>query len=129
MSAENVLVVDDEKIIGVAFSRALSEKGFQVDAVLSGEEALIAVTKKRYDLIFIDKSMPGMDGIETCRVVKKLSPESIAIFMTGSFDKDNIIKEAEFVKAGGRTYYLYKPFAQGELQEVALKALREKDNK
>jgi len=129
MSAENILVVDDEKIIGVAFNRALSEKGFHVDAVLSGEEALIAVTKKRYDLIFIDKSMPGMDGIETCRAVKKLSPESIAIFMTGSFDKDNILKEAEFVKAGGRTYYLYKPFAQGELQEVAVKALSEKENK
>ena len=66
------------------------------------------------------------NGIEACREIKKLSPDSIAIFMTGQFDKTNIIKEAQFVDAGGRTFYLYKPFAAGELLEVIQKALSEK---
>jgi len=126
MSTENILVVDDERIIGTAFETALGDKGYNVDSVLNAEEALIAVTKKKYDLVFIDKTMPGMDGIEACREIKKLSPESIAVFMTGCFDKHNIIKEQQFVDAGGRTYYLYKPFARGELLEVVIKALSEK---
>lgn len=123
MSAEKILVVDDEPIIGIAFQRELGEKGYDVDSVLSGEEALKAVKQKKYDIIFIDKVMPGMDGIETCRKIKYISPDSIAIFMTGLFDKENILKEAQFVAAGGRTYYLYKPFSQGELLEVIQKAL------
>ena len=127
MSAENILIVDDEEIIGIALERELSEKGYHIDYVLSGEEALKAVQNKKYDIVFIDKKMPGMDGIETCREIKKLSPLSIAIFMTGLFDQNNIFKEQQFVQAGGRTYYLYKPFSQGEVQEVILKALNEKD--
>jgi len=127
MSNENILVVDDEALIGISFEREFSDKGFHVDCVLCGEEALRLVNLKKYDLIFIDKSLPGIDGIETCRQIKKISPDSIAIFMTGSFDKDNIIKEQEFVAAGGRTFYLYKPFAIGEVQEVVRKALNEKN--
>ncbi|MBF0489647.1 MAG: response regulator [Candidatus Omnitrophica bacterium] len=71
--------------------------------------------------------MPGIDGIETCREIMKLSPDSICIFMTGKFEKNNILKEAEFIDAGGKTYYLYKPFAIGELEEVIQKALSEKN--
>lgn len=125
MSGENILVVDDEPIIGTAFKVELGGSGYHVDSVLSGEEALKAVKQKKYDLVFIDKTMPGMDGIEACREIKKLSPDSIAIFMTGLFDKANTNKEAQFLAAGGRTYFLYKPFAQGELQEVVKKALIE----
>lgn len=123
MSAENILVVDDEAIIGIGFDRTLSPKGYHVESVLSGEEALVAVQKKKFDLVFIDKTMPGMDGIATCREVKKLSPDSICIFMTGLLDKANTLQEQAFVDAGGRTYYLYKPFAAGELEEVIRKAL------
>ena len=128
MSAEKILVVDDEPVIGISFEREFSEKGYNVDSVRSGQEALLAVKNKKYDIVFIDKIMPGMDGIETCREIMKISPDSIAIFMTGSFDKDNIIKEQQFVAAGGRTYYLYKPFAEGEVHGIILKALSEKKN-
>jgi CheY-like chemotaxis protein len=125
MAGESILVVDDEPLIGTAFKRELSQKGYNVDCVLSGEEAVKAATQKKYHIGLIDKDMPGMDGIETCRQIKKISPDSILIFMTGLFDKQNIVKEQQFVEAGGRTYYLYKPFAQGEVQEVILKALSE----
>ncbi|MBF0123410.1 MAG: response regulator [Candidatus Omnitrophica bacterium] len=126
MATKNVLVVDDEAIIGIGFDRALTEYGYQVDSALSGAEALEAVKKKKYDLVFIDKMMPVMDGIETCRGVKKVSPDSICIFMTGLFNKENILKEMAFIEAGGRTYYLYKPFSSSELLDVAQKALGEK---
>ncbi|MEI6438493.1 MAG: response regulator [Candidatus Omnitrophota bacterium] len=126
MAQESILVVDDESIIGLTFDRALVKKGYHVDSVLSGEAALEVVQKKKYDLVFIDKMMPGMDGIETCREIKKLSPDSVCIFMTGQFDRNNILKEQRFVEAGGRTYYLYKPFFEGEMVSVIQKALGEK---
>ncbi len=127
MSAENILVVDDEPIIGIGFKRELDGKGYNVDSVLSGGEALKAVKLKKYDIVFIDKILPGMDGVETCKALKKVSPDLICIFMTGHFSKENVLKEAQFVEAGGRTYYLYKPFVQGEVQEIIQKALSEKD--
>ena len=123
MAAESILVVYDEKIIGTWFDREFSGKGYHVESVLNGEAAVNAVKKIQYDLVFIDKDMPGMDGIETCRAIKRLSPASICIFMTGKFDKDNTLQESEFLDAGGRTYYLYKPFGEGEIQDVILKAL------
>ena len=123
MPSENILVVDDEALIGIAFEREFSDKGYHVDYVLNGEDALEAVKAKKYDLIFIDKKMPGIDGVETCQRLKMISPDSIAIFMTGSFDKDNKIKEQQFVDAGGRTFYLYKPFARGEVLAVIQKVL------
>lgn len=125
MAAENILVVDDEPLIGTAFQRELGERGYQVDCVLSGEAAVEAVKQKKYHLALIDKNLSGMDGIETCRAIKKISPDSILVFMTGHFDKENTLKEQAFVAAGGRTYYLYKPFATGELQDVVQKALQE----
>lgn len=123
----NILVVDDEKVVGIGFQRELSEASYNVDTVLSGEEAVKAVGKKRYDIVFIDKVMPGIDGIETCREIMKIRPDSICIFMTGRFDKESSIKEAQFMAAGGKTYYLYKPFASGEILDVVKKAL--KDNR
>ena len=120
-----ILVVDDDRQVHDIFALRLKDEGYRIDYVFSGEEALKVVKVERYDLVFIDKFMPGMDGIESCREIKKVSPDSILIFMTGSFDKESTIKEAQFVDAGGRTYYLYKPFAQGELQEVIKKALND----
>jgi len=123
---KQILVVDDEKIIGTAFKRELGREGYEVDSVLSGEEALEIVKLKKYALIFVDLIMPGMDGIQTCRAIKEISPDSIIVFMTGRIDKGTIFKEIEFTRAGGKVYYLYKPFLEGELLEVTRKALGDK---
>jgi len=123
---EKILVVDDEKIIGTAFKRELSKEGYEVDSVLSGEEALEMVKLKNYALIFVDLIMPGIDGIQTCKAIKEISPDSIIVFMTGRIDKDTIFKEIEFTRAGGKVYYLYKPFVEGEILAVTRKAIGNK---
>jgi len=79
--------------------------------------------KKRYDIIFIDLVMPEMNGIETCKAIKKVSPDSIPIFFTGKISTDINDKEIEFMNAGGEVYYLYKPFEEGVILETARKAL------
>ena len=127
MAGEKILVVDDTKIVCLGFQKELTREGYEVDYVLSGEEALGKVRSKEYDLIFMDMVMPGgMDGITTCRAIKEIKPDVILVFMTGKLDKDLTSKEAEFTKAGGKVYYLYKPFSEGEILEVTQKALAER---
>jgi len=126
MAEEKILVVDDEKIVGTAFKRELGREGFEVDIASDGEKALEMAKVKKYDLIFVDMIMPGINGVQTCRALKEISPGSTTIFMTGYVDKETIFREIEFTKAGGKIYYLYKPFGEGEILSVTKKALSEK---
>lgn len=127
MPGENILIVDDEPLVCKGLERELTRANYYVDTVLGGAEAVSAVQRKQYDVVLIDKNMPGMDGIETCRQIKNVCPDSACIFMTGLFDKENILKEMAFVVAGGRTYYLYKPFSEGEVLDSIQKVLGEKN--
>lgn len=126
MNGEKILVIDDVKIEVVALEEELSQEGYEVDTALSGQEALEMVKSKKYDLIFIDLVMPGMDGIQTCKAIKKIIPDTVSIFFTGKVSADTTKKEIDFINAGGEIYYLYKPFAEGEILETAKKALAEK---
>jgi CheY-like chemotaxis protein len=107
----------------VFLSGAGTAHGFVVDCVLSGEEALGKARQVQYDLAFIDYYLPGMNGVEVCRELKKVSPRTIMIFFTGTVGNGVLDKEDEFVKAGGRVAWLYKPFMDGELLRVAQEAL------
>ena len=125
MSAR-VLVVDDEEVTHVFFKKELERAGYEVEKALSGEEALEKVKSNPYDVIFIDSIMPGTVGVETCHLIKKVSPDSVLIFMTGKLRPDPILKEAASLQAGGKVFSLYKPFADGEILEITQKALAEK---
>lgn len=128
MAGEKILVIDDEKIVCTSFERALGDAGYEVDSALSSEAALRKVEKKEYDVIFIDYVLPGdTDGVKVCKAIKEISPDSIAVFMTGKFDKDTTWKEVSFIEAGGKTYSLYKPFASGEILKITKQALTERD--
>ena len=123
MDRNKVLVVDDADIVCAAFKAELTQEGFEVDGALSGKMALKMAKAKEYALIFIDMVMPKMDGIQTCKSLKKVSPDSVMIFMTGHVEGELTAKELKFQEAGGKLYYLYKPFVEGEILEVTKKAL------
>jgi CheY-like chemotaxis protein len=127
MAGEKILVVDDDKIIQALFQGELGPKGYEVDAALCGEEALEKVKQKKYDLVFMDFVLPGMDGIKTCQAVKKIAPDSEIVFMTGWVSDGMTYKEVKFMEAGGKVYYLYKPFIEGEIIATVNKALAEKN--
>lgn len=126
MANEKILVVDDAEIVCTAFERELGQEGYEVDSAPDGENALEKAKSKQYDLIFIDLVMPGINGIETCRAIKEVSPETVLVFMTGNVSKNTTWDEVEFSKAGGKVYYLYKPFSNNEIIEVAKQALSER---
>lgn len=126
MANEKILIVDDEDVLCLALQRLLSEAGYETDFAISGEKSLKMAEAKMYDLIYVDATMPGMDGIETCRALKKVTPDSEIVFITGNFKVDPIQKEIDFIKAGGKTFTLYKPFSEDEILSVTKKVLLKK---
>jgi CheY-like chemotaxis protein len=129
MVATNILVVDDTPIECLALYKELESEGYSVDTATSGDEALQKVRVKDYDIVFVDLVMPGMDGVETCKSIKKEKSGPVAILMTGHVETGLREKEVEFVKAGGEYYCLYKPFLPGELAQAAKRALQQKFKK
>jgi CheY-like chemotaxis protein len=123
MAEKKILVVDDVEIVFSAFKQELEREGFEVDTALNGEAAVEKVKEKEYDVVFIDMVMPGLDGIQTCRAIKEVSPAARLVAMTGQIHRGLASKELEFVKAGGKIYYLYKPFQSGEILQVTREAL------
>ncbi|HLF18734.1 MAG TPA: response regulator [Candidatus Omnitrophota bacterium] len=123
MSAKKILIVDDEKLVGIALIKELEEDGYEVESVTSGEAALEKIRKMTYDLIFVDLVMPGMNGAETCQKIKELSPDTEIVCFTGTYDKHIIERQMDFVAAGGRLYFLYKPFREGYIKKAVQKAL------
>ncbi|MEI6438492.1 MAG: response regulator [Candidatus Omnitrophota bacterium] len=121
ITGKNILIVDDDPSVCIGLEMEVSRANYHVDTVSGGAEALERVRLKKYDLAFIDKCMPGMDGLETCREIKKICPDLIVIFMTGGHS----VPEAELSAAGGKSC-LYKPFLQGEVLGAIQKALGKK---
>ncbi len=92
-----VLVVDDEEIVRFVFSETLVEKGFSVIAAQDGGEALARLASGGIDAVLLDLKMPGMDGIETMKLMKELDPDVPVIMVTAFGD---ISTAVEAIKLG-----------------------------
>ena len=68
MTSARILVVDDEPQIRRVMRSALTAEGYEVHDARTGEQALESVRTQRFDLILLDINMPGMGGLETCRI-------------------------------------------------------------
>lgn len=117
---KNVLIVDDEETVGIGMSEMLKDAGFDASYVTSGEKAIEAMSQKPYGLVFMDMVMPGMDGLETFRSIKRLNPEARVVLFTGYFkDADKSIYEG--VREGMIDVYIRKPFFTDEIVQTARK--------
>ena len=67
----DILIVDDEESIGVGMTETLKDAGYNVRYVTSGAEAIEAVRKKPYGLVFMDIVMPGINGLDAFRRIKQ----------------------------------------------------------
>jgi len=106
MSGIRVLLVDDEVEFTASMSRVLRRRGFDVEVADNGLAALPLVAGKAFDVVVLDVKMPGMDGIQALQEIKRLSPETRVLVLTGHFS----IGEEEELSAGGAYAYLLKPF-------------------
>ncbi len=101
----NVLVVDDDEDVGYLFERLLGGPQ-EVTVATDGYDALEKAREKKFDLIFIDVRLPGMDGVETLRRLKEVAPDAVVIMMSGH-EVSNEVKEAF---SAGAQDFLAKPF-------------------
>ncbi|MEN2665880.1 response regulator YycF [Listeria aquatica] len=110
MSEKKVLVVDDEKPIADIVKFNLNKEGFDVYCAYDGDEALELVEEVQPDLILLDIMLPGRDGIEVCREVRKKYDMPI-IMVTA---KDSEIDKVLGLELGADDY-VTKPFSNREL--------------
>ena len=118
-----VLVVDDEKDFVEMFSLRLKEVGIPVMAAYSGQECMDVLTKSDIDVVILDIKMPGMDGIETLREIKKRHPLVEVILLTGHGAVDTAV---EGMKSGAFDY-LNKPADFDDLVHKLQEARKRKE--
>ena len=88
-----VLIVDDEKLLCEAMTDILEFKGYEIDSVNSGHDAIARVKDKFFDVILMDIKMPEMNGVEAFNKIKEISPETVVIMMT-AYSLENLINDA-----------------------------------
>jgi len=115
-----ILIVDDEESIGVGISEILKDEGFEAAYVINGEDAVKAVRDKDYSLVFMDIVMPGMNGLEAYREIKKVRPNARVVLFTGYFrDAENVILQG--IEEGMIDEFIRKPYFAEEIVRSARK--------
>ncbi|HAY23213.1 MAG TPA: sigma-54-dependent Fis family transcriptional regulator [Desulfobacterales bacterium] len=116
---ENILLVDDDEGLIHFLHRFFVRQGYGVCACSSGQAALERIAGEQFDLILLDYKMPGLNGLDTLREVRRLQVKTPVIIMTAYGTTDTAI---EAMKLGAYDYLL-KPFDREELQRIAADAL------
>jgi two-component system, OmpR family, response regulator len=122
MDAFRILVVDDEVDFVETLIKRLRDKGLEAEGVLSGREALDLLREKDFDVCILDVRMPGMDGIETLREMKKRKPAMEVIMLTGHGSVESGIQGLQL----GAYNYVMKPVPFSDLLKQAAQAYERK---
>jgi len=110
----NILVVDDEEEICRMFTKWLSSEGHRVKSALTGKKAIDLVKKKHFDIVFLDIVMPGISGVNTLEEIKKISPKTKAIMITGRLLDKHLLNK---LRQRGASGFLQKPFKMEDIME------------
>ena len=105
-----ILTVEDDERIRTAVRLALEDEGWDVEEADTGEEALQAFTRQPSDVVLIDIMLPGIDGFDVCRSIRRVSDVPI-VMVTARADTHDVVAGLE----AGADDYLTKPFAPKEL--------------
>jgi two-component system, sensor histidine kinase and response regulator len=113
LKGRRILVVDDDRINLRIIGGILRTEGYEISEAVSGEEALERYAETRPNLVLLDVMMPGIDGFETCRIIKRTYGATSApvIFVTAKSEADDVVMGFD---AGG-VDYLTKPFRPKEV--------------
>ena len=113
MAKKNIFVVEDEEDILDLIRYNLAKEGFAVSTATDGQEAVKAMLRRPPDLVLLDLMLPGLDGLEVCRRLKK-EPRTAAIpvlMVTAKDDESDVVTGLEL----GADDYIVKPFRMKEL--------------
>jgi two-component system, cell cycle response regulator len=111
-----VLVVDDSDIVRRTMLRKINDYGHTTDLAANGEEAMAMLLNNKYRVIFLDVMMPGIDGLEICKRIKRSAEyKGTAVYMLTS--KDGMFDRVRATMAGCDGY-LVKPLESKKLRDV-----------
>jgi two-component system response regulator MprA len=118
-----ILVVDDDRAVREALRRTLTLAGYEVQAVEDGEQALEQIAQALPDAVVLDIGLPGIDGLEVCRQVRRLGNRVPILMLTA---RDAVADRIDGLDVGADDY-MVKPFDIGELK-ARLRALLRRAN-
>jgi two-component system response regulator CpxR len=117
-----VLLVDDEEQFVEVLAERLEARGFRVQTALSGDQGLATLQEQEADVVILDVQMPGMDGVETLREIKRIKPLIEVIMLTGHATIESGIQGLKL----GAYDYLMKPTETEDLVGKILRAYARK---
>jgi DNA-binding response OmpR family regulator len=118
----SVLLVDDEKEFITTLAERLQMRGFEPEVAFSGEQAIEILENNIPDIIVLDLKMPGIDGLEVLRKVKKSHPQIQVIILTGHGSE----RDEAAARRWGAFDHLQKPVDINDLVQVMERAFRQK---
>ena len=122
MSKARVLVVDDEANLRTSLQQILGDEGYLVDSAASGETCLEQLEKNKYDAVFLDIWLPGMDGLEVLKEIRSRLPGQYVIMISGH----GTIETAVTATKLGAFDFIEKPLSLEKVMLVLEHALKQK---
>lgn len=122
MEKTNVLVVDDLRSMRLTLWGILDDEGYNVVTVEDGYQAIDTVKENHFDIIFMDMKMPGINGVQAFREIKKIDPK-VAVIMMTAYSVEDLVKEA---LEEGACAIVYKPFDIDKIIALIEELLHEK---
>jgi DNA-binding response OmpR family regulator len=111
LAGMRVLVAEDERRLADAIARGLRREGMAVDLAPDGSDALVKARIVRYDVVVLDRDLPGVHGDEVCRAVRGERPETGILMLTAAGALEDLVEGLSL----GADDYLAKPFRFAEL--------------
>jgi len=119
-SPYQVLVLDDEDVVCERLKAHLDKKGFEVETFTQSQTAIDRMAQKAFDVVITDVKMEGPSGLDVLHFVRRESPGTQVIVITG-YGSIEAIREAEY---GGAFEFINKPFTMKAMEALTLKAAK-----
>ena len=119
---KKILIVDDEVMLKMLLKKVLAEEGYAVFCVNSGSSAIKNIKRKKFDLVLLDLEMPGIGGIETLEIIRKIDRNLSVILLSAHLTRDNIKKAVKLGISG----YIEKSFKLDEIKFAVKKTLKKR---
>ncbi|MBC7187946.1 MAG: sigma-54-dependent Fis family transcriptional regulator [Calditrichaeota bacterium] len=119
----NILVADDDVSIREGCERVLRGEGYRVRTAADGLEALQALQTEHFDIALLDLKMPGRDGLEVLREIKRQAPATDVVMITGYATVETAVEAMRL----GAYDYIPKPFPPSEVRQVVAKVLKKRE--
>ena len=121
-SKKKILIVDDEVMLKMLLKKIFIEEGYAVFCVNSGRSAIKNIKRKKFDLVLLDLEMPGIDGIKTLEIIRKIDKNLHVILLSAHLTKDSIEKAVKL----GISSHIEKSFKLDEIKFTVKKALKKR---